>query len=447
MTDGQARQAHQARRWSRWLPAGRMAIAVFAALALALTVLLAQRALDKAADIVIRGDGDKLLEAVFTDLWESESLGPDKGPARMAEILARGAPAGLRYVALVDRESAATIVSAGTATITTPVSLGGVARRGTRVRMAAIIFPRSQTRAREGAGPPELRVVTRPYAVIELEPPLIASLQTELREIAVVAAVAALALVLFAIALSRTTARLSAIQQKAEQESRLVALGRASAVLAHELRNPITALKGHAQLLAEDLPEPARTKADRVVEGAVRLERLTSTLLEFVRDGALDRRPITPTELVDRALVELPGSRVHVDLSGAPATFDVDLERTALALRNLIQNAVQANPEDAEPVDVRFAGAGPGEAAIEVRDHGSGLAEGSEAQIFEPFVTTKARGTGLGLVVARRIAEQHLGRLTGQTHDEGGAVFRLVLPISVGPTGSAGSVGRTARVT
>ena len=89
---------------------------------------------------------------------------------------------------------------------------------------------------------------------------------------------------LFAIALSRSTARLAAIREQAERESRLVALGRASAVMAHELRNPIAALKGHAQLLAEDLPEPARAKADRVVEGAERLERLTSTLLDFVRD-------------------------------------------------------------------------------------------------------------------------------------------------------------------
>ena len=407
-----------------------MAIAVFAALALAVTVFLAQRALARAADVVIRGDGDKLLEDVFACLWNSESLDPERGPARLEEIVARNAAGGLRYLALVDRESGAAVLSSGTPTISAPVSLGGVTRRGPRVRIAAIIFPRVQTHARAGQGPPELNVALRPYLVMEFEPPLIATLQQDLWVIALVAAGAAAALVLFAIALSRSTARLSAIREQAERESRLVALGRASAVMAHELRNPIAALKGHAQLLAEDLPEPARAKADRVVEGAERLERLTSTLLDFVRDGALDVRPVKPSELVDRALLELPGSRVHVDLSGAPELLNVDVERTALALRNLIQNAVQANPDDAEPVDVRFAGAGPNETAIEVHDHGAGLAEGQETQIFEPFVTTKVRGTGLGLVVARRIAEQHLGRLTGQTHDQGGAVFRLVLPAS-----------------
>jgi two-component system sensor histidine kinase HydH len=429
MTERQARQAQQARRWSRWLPAGRMAIALFAALSLAFTVLLAQRALDKAADVVIRGDGDRLLEDVFAGLWNSESLDHERGPARLEEIVARNAAGGLRYIGLVDRESAVTILSGGTPTITAPVSLGGVTRRGARVRIAAIIFPRTQTHARAGQGPPELNVTMRPYVVIEFEPPLIATLQQDLRVIALVAAAPAAALVLFALALSRSTARLAAIREQAERESRLVALGRASAVMAHELRNPIAALKGHAQLLAEDLPEPARARADRVVAGAVRLEQLTSTLLDFVRDGALELREVTPAELVERALGELPGSRVQVDLSRAPARLHVDLERTALALRNIIQNAVQANPDDAAPVDVRIAGAGTDEAAIEVRDHGAGLAHGAEAQIFEPFMTTKVRGTGLGLVIARRIAEQHLGRLTGQTHAQGGALFRLVLPL------------------
>jgi signal transduction histidine kinase len=58
---------------------------------------------------------------------------------------------------------------------------------------------------------------------------------------------------------------------------------------------------------------------------------------------------------------------------------------------------------------------------------------GAEAQIFDPFMTTKTRGTGLGLSIARRIAEQHHGRLTGETHGEGGAVFRLVLPLEYEP--------------
>jgi two-component system sensor histidine kinase HydH len=270
----------------------------------------------------------------------------------------------------------------------------------------------------------------RPHLVVEVEPPILQRLRADLVGLSVVAAAAALVLLAIAFALSITRARLSTVEKQAERERRLVALGRASSVIAHELRNPLAALKGHAQLLVEDLQGPSRTKADRVVEGAERLERLTGVLLDFVRDGPLDIRAVTPSELAGAALLDLPRERVRVDLTGAPASLDVDRERMALALRNLLQNAVQATPEGAAPVELRIVGgAGGREVVIEVRDHGPGLAADMAGQIFEPFVTTKTRGTGLGLTVARRIAEQHSGTLTGETHREGGAVFRLVVPI------------------
>jgi signal transduction histidine kinase len=110
----------------------------------------------------------------------------------------------------------------------------------------------------------------------------------------------------------------------------------------------------------------------------------------------------------------------------------VDVERVSLGLRNLLQNAIQATPDGGAQVEVRIHTDGH-EIIIEVRDHGPGLAPGAEDQIFEPFMTTKTRGTGLGLSIVRRIAEQHHGSLTGETHAEGGALFRLVLPVEYAP--------------
>ena len=255
-----------------------------------------------------------------------------------------------------------------------------------------------------------------------------ARLRRDLTRVWVVAAVAALVLIAFAFAWRRSTVRLTAVQAQAEADRRLVALGRASSVIAHELRNPLSALKGHAQLLAEDLPEPSRAKANRVVEGAERLERLTNVLLDFVREGPLELRRLTPAELSERALAELPSARVKVDLARAPASLNVDAERMSLAVRNLVQNALQASPDEQSAVELRMA-ANAQDIVIEVRDHGAGLAPGVKAQLFEPFVTTKARGTGLGLSIARRIAEQHRGTLTGASHAEGGAVFQLTIPL------------------
>jgi two-component system sensor histidine kinase HydH len=203
-----------------------------------------------------------------------------------------------------------------------------------------------------------------------------------------------------------------------------------SSVMAHELRNPLASLKGHAQLLVEDLEEGKnKSKAERVVAEAERLELLTTGLLDFVRDGPIDLAMIAPADLVTHALEHLPADRVNVDVSSAPKSFRVDEARLARALQNLVQNAIQASPDDAM-VDLTISSEA-NVVVVAVRDHGPGIAAGSEAQIFEPFMTTRVRGTGLGLPVARRIAEQHHGTLVGENAEGGGAVFRLSFPLRV----------------
>jgi two-component system sensor histidine kinase HydH len=419
------------RRWSWWAGRGALAMGALAAVALAVTVLFAQYALNDATDIVIRGDGDTLVSGVVIDLWEADALTPET----LVSVLAKHESRRLRYVGLFDRQDHHVIVEAGTATIAKAAYMPGeTLRQGRRVRLVALIPPRTETRAAAGSpeGPALLQSYPRPHLVVEFEPPVIERLHAVLLRITIVATVAALVLLAFAVAWSRATSRLLAVQRQVESERRLVALGRASSVIAHELRNPLAGLKGHAQLLVEDLDGPSRSKATRVVDGAERLERLLGMLLDFVRDGPLDLRAVTPGEIIDRALADLPKERIRVDLSRAPGTLRVDAERTALALRNLLLNAIQATPDGAEPVELHVEPRDR-EIVVEVRDHGPGLAPGAEAQIFDPFMTTKVRGTGLGLSVARRIAEQHHGRLTAETHAAGGALFRLVLPLESKP--------------
>ncbi|HEY0463654.1 MAG TPA: HAMP domain-containing sensor histidine kinase [Polyangiaceae bacterium] len=428
------------RRWWWWVQTAALVMAALAALSLALTVRLAQRALDNATEVVVRGNADVLLDGLLLELatvqWPVTSH-------TLARLLAQHEAEGLRYVALVDRLDHRRRVEAGTSGISAPFSLPGeTVRLGQRVRVInalARVVARTEGRrdistlvANEttpalAASMPGAQA-SRPYLLVEFEPPVMERLRTDLTRVWLVAAMAALVLIAFAFAWQRSTVRLSAIQSQAEADRRLVALGRASSVIAHELRNPLSALKGHAQLLAEDLPEPSRAKADRVVEGAERLERLTNVLLDFVREGPLEIRPLPPAELVERAIAGLPAERVQLDLARAPRVLNVDAERMSLALRNLVQNAVQASRDDESAVELRVA-ARERDVLIEVRDHGAGLAPGVQGQLFEPFVTTKARGTGLGLSIARRIAEQHRGTLTGASHAEGGAVFQLTVPL------------------
>lgn len=221
-------------------------------------------------------------------------------------------------------------------------------------------------------------------------------------------------------------------QRQLEQQKRLSTLGEMSAILAHEIRNPLASLKGNAQLLAErmgdDHPEGRRVR--RIVGEAVRLEKLTTDLLSFVRSGSLDRQPTDPLALVEEVREEVAGDRLEIDGTAAPASWSLDRARFRQVLSNLLRNAVEVSPPGvAVEVVVKTDPPARGrELVVTVRDHGTGLPQGHEDEIFEPFFTTRTRGTGLGLAVARRIVEQHGGSLTGRNHPGGGAEFEVRVP-------------------
>ena len=206
----------------------------------------------------------------------------------------------------------------------------------------------------------------------------------------------------------------------------LSSLGEMSAVLAHEIRNPLASLKGHAQLLAEGAAGDAKreARAARVVGEASRLEQLVDELLTFARTGRLDVREVRPDAWV-RDVVAPLGPRVAVEVEGPPARWSLDAKRLGEALANVVRNALEAAPEGV--VTVRVASE-EGALVVEVRDRGPGIAPGEEEAIFEPFHTRKVRGTGLGLAIARRAAALHGGTLTARNVPGGGAAFRFALP-------------------
>jgi two-component system sensor histidine kinase HydH len=410
------------RSWTGWVSFASVAMALFAVFSLGATVLVAQHALSDASDVIARGEGDALLANVIGDISEE---GAPASAALLERALADHRTDGLRYVALFDREAKQPLFAAGTQELPNVFPKAGEASI-TRGR-ARITGPLMGRRGMRSGGFRERSFPGIPLLVVlEFEPPVVANLRRDLQRIALVGAGASAVLLAFAIALSRTARRLAMVEQRAAREQRLVALGTMSSVMAHELRNPLASLKGHAQLLVEDLAEgKPRAKAERVVAEAERLESLTTNLLDFVRDGPMDRVRITPAELVETAIADLDAKRIKTELNGAPPALVVDRLRLTRALHNLVDNALQAGPE--HPVDVTVAQRGR-ETEISVRDRGPGLPPGETDQLFEPFMTTRVRGTGLGLPLARRIAEQHGGTLTAENHPEGGAVFRLRLP-------------------
>ncbi len=212
-----------------------------------------------------------------------------------------------------------------------------------------------------------------------------------------------------------------------ERDERLKALGRMSAILGHELQNPIAALKGHAQLLLEkvDKDHPEHATILTIVKEAGLLESLTKQVLDFVRTGEVS---ITKTYIDD--LLESAAALSNLDsvdiFAPENETWMIDRARAEQALVNLLNNANQASPKGSR-IDLR-AETDDNMLRISVRDRGEGIEKQDIEHIFQPFYTGRAQGTGLGLALVKRIVVAHGGTVEVYNHPNGGAVFTMYFP-------------------
>ncbi len=221
------------------------------------------------------------------------------------------------------------------------------------------------------------------------------------------------------------------------RRSRLEALGELSAVIAHEVRNPLGVIfnsLGSLRRLTGSAGD-ARMLVDIVGEEADRLNRIVGDLLDFARHSppqlAPDRLEQVVEEAVSVALAQPPaGLEVVRSLDAPLPEVPLDAGQVRQAVLNLVVNAVQAMPRGGRLTVRTFVE--DAAAVVEVEDTGPGIPELVRARVFEPFFTTKATGTGLGLPVVKRIVEGHGGELrlrTGPT----GTCFSLHFPLAPGP--------------
>lgn len=406
--------------------AGWSVVATFVLIgvALAVTVWITRSSVVNASEALQRGQAIALEQAVRSDLSDLESL-PTK--ADLETILTAHSEEGLRYIARVEQKLI--IVEAGTAVGN---SLGEAPERPRGERFVEVgsrlrLFSRSNPRMRDGA---------RPYRfAIEIEPVQATALRDTATLTAGVGIVAAAFLLAVAMFLVRREALRQREERDREREKRLASLGEMSAVLAHEIKNPLASLKGNAQLLkamfgADDgikNPAKAKSKAERVVDEAVRLEQLVGDLLEFVRTGEIRRVESDPGAVVREAAISVASATEHleIDTEAAPKSWSLDSGRIREVIVNLVDNAAAAGP----PVKVTVRGERR-RLVIEVADQGPGIAEDDREKIFEPFFTGKTQGTGLGLAVVRRVIEQHGGTISVLANPGGGALFRMEIPES-----------------
>jgi len=402
-------------QWVVVLP-GLGALAMFA------VMLVGWAQTRRSAELLLRGEGDLLLDRVQRSLREADEF---PGNDVLARVLEGVQPPGMKYLAMV-RPDGAVLASAGT-----PPEGFEEARRfhpGAPQRRGALAWVRSRPLPGPGFPPPRGGPPGRgPSLLIAFEPHLATQLDRTALATLLAGSLGALGLLALSVFARRLLAGRDEALQRLEHERRLASLGTMSGVVAHELRNPLASLKGHAQLLVESLEEPKqKAQAQHVVDAAWRLERLSASLLELARTGSLTREMTDPAVLVRAALAQFEAQRTRLEVSAAPARWSLDPVRFQQVVTNLVDNALQASPPEAL-VELRVAQVHEA-LIIEVRDHGAGVPASERERVFEPFVTTRIKGVGLGLAIARQVVALHGGTLTVDDAPGGGACFRITVP-------------------
>lgn len=402
-----------------WAP---LALAAIFSASLLVATALIQRSVNDASILVARGMGEAFAFAGFQALAGTGFPPPQEALDRFVEDHAED---GLRYVGLLSADGGR-VASAGT-----PLGSGlvdGVTLLEDRARLVVRVPSRKLERraARHRQNGPR-----RPFprVVYEFEPLAALELQRRADNLFVIAALFSVGAFGLAAALSAALRQRETFREELEHGRRLAALGSMSAVLAHELRNPLASAKGHAQLLAESVERDAglSPKAELVVTEVVRVERLLNDLLDFVKSGELRRETVDPGAVLTEAIASTgERGRIELPLRDPLPAATVDPRRLQQALENVLRNALEASPTGGRVVaEARVEGA---ELVYAVHDSGPGIPAGEEARIFEPFVTGRIQGVGLGLAITRRIVELHGGKVTARNRAEGGATFELRIP-------------------
>ncbi len=225
-----------------------------------------------------------------------------------------------------------------------------------------------------------------------------------------------------------------------EHARALASLGVLASGVAHEIRNPLTAIKArlytHQKLLPKGTPE--HEDCDFIGEEINRLERIVRDFLLFARPSDPQLAEVSPVgllrEVQELLAAELRKSSVELTVDGAAGTvIQADAHQIKQVLINLVRNAAESIGDSGKitlRARVTQLAAGGGRAiALEVADTGKGIPAEVQQRLFDPFFTTKPSGTGLGLSIAARIVEKHAGALEFTTQPDRGTTFRIVLPI------------------
>ena len=229
-----------------------------------------------------------------------------------------------------------------------------------------------------------------------------------------------------------------------ERQEKLASLGLLAAGVAHEIRNPLTAIRARLFTQQKALPKDSRPFADSelISREISRLERIVRDFLQFARPGEPERVEFSARELLreicELMTPDLESTGVTLGIvPGADVSLFGDVQQLKQVLINLVRNAAESMNETGGRISLQartdrlpLGGVSTDVAVLEVEDTGAGIPPEVQERLFDPFFTTKPSGTGLGLSIAARIVEKHGGTLQFQTRPGHGTTFGLVLPLT-----------------
>jgi two-component system, LuxR family, sensor kinase FixL len=223
-----------------------------------------------------------------------------------------------------------------------------------------------------------------------------------------------------------------ALEQRLAEQKALAKLGEMAAVVAHEVKNPIAGIRGALQVITSRMPAEQRDRAILldIITRLDALNRIVQDMLMFARPRALRQEPVPLGSLLREtaALIERDPGMLNLEI-GVSGSADIvgDREMLQVVFQNILMNAAQAM-EGQGRIDVTIANTN-GRCRVAIADRGPGMADEVREKAFDAFFTTKHRGTGLGLPIAKRVIDAHAGAIHIDVRPEGGTTISVDLPL------------------
>jgi PAS domain S-box-containing protein len=222
------------------------------------------------------------------------------------------------------------------------------------------------------------------------------------------------------------------IREEIRRADQLAFLGGMTARVAHEIRTPLTTIRGLLELLQADLPEAQQSGEymKRILQAVDRQDKLVENMLALTNPEPELWQAVSLRAVIDDVLNVLPRDgrlKLVEGGKGALPLVSGDAFRLSEVFANLIQNALQATPPDGQ-VEVQIGPSADDGVRVAVRNTGSGIPADLRERIFQPFFTTKSKGTGLGLAIARQIVDAHRGRIDVTSDGASETTFVVELP-------------------